>query len=314
MLYELNPNYKNQDEKTFHNSLGFREKEFSIDKKNGVYRIVCMGESSTYCTGILDNSKTYPSRLEFYFKKKGLDIEVINAGVPGYTSAENLLHFIFKVQDLKPDLVIFYFTHNDVHPRRFPFLSRDYREYSKIWNIDQGCNNPFVLLFNQAFKKSQKSSIGNLTRRYNEYTERSSNNVLKNPPNYFFSNIKCLALLVLGFGSELLFINPQYKNLEQFIEKDLSSFSSKDIVLNDINPVYFAVYQHRTLIEKVSQELNTYIYDLFRKIPYPVVKPGQKSSNEYYLDAVHFTEKGADYLGYLLTEYIFLNIYLKGKK
>lgn len=115
MLYELNPNWTSSDGKTHHNSLGFRGREVAPRKRPGCVRIVCMGESTTYCTGIADDRDTYPARLEAHLRAlhPNRDIEVVNAGIGGFTSIENLLRFHFHVAPLTPDLVIYYYTHND---------------------------------------------------------------------------------------------------------------------------------------------------------------------------------------------------------
>ena len=55
--------------------------------------------------------------------------EVINAGVPGYTSAECLINFSTRVMDLKPDMVIIYLGYNDFKPNRHPDFSGDYAHW-----------------------------------------------------------------------------------------------------------------------------------------------------------------------------------------
>ena len=50
-------------------------------------------------------------------KYKYENIEVINAGVPGYTSWETLINFQFRVLDIEPDLIIIYHGTNDTHAR-----------------------------------------------------------------------------------------------------------------------------------------------------------------------------------------------------
>ena len=60
--YYPTPNYR--DGLTYHNSLGYRSREFSADKTPGVYRIALLGGSSTYTVAVLDNEKTFPYQLE----------------------------------------------------------------------------------------------------------------------------------------------------------------------------------------------------------------------------------------------------------
>ena len=104
---------------TTHNSLGYRNDEFPVEKPNGVFRIVALGGSSTYDVRIADNDKTFTAQLQHLLRDKyGFqNVEIINAGVPGYNSWEILVNLEFRVLDLDPDLVIIYEGTNDVHAR-----------------------------------------------------------------------------------------------------------------------------------------------------------------------------------------------------
>lgn len=96
------------------NPLGLRGKAFSI-KKDNVYRIICLGGSSTFGNGISDDDHTWPAQLEKILRLKYPDIrfEVINAGGFGYTSYELLTKYLFQLSNYNPDMVIFYETYND---------------------------------------------------------------------------------------------------------------------------------------------------------------------------------------------------------
>lgn len=117
LVYYPTPNY--QKGLTSHNSLGYRNDEFSLEKPDGVYRIVALGGSSTYDVSIKDNDLTFTAQLEKLLEEEyGYEnVQVINAGVPGYNSWEMLGNLEFRVLDLDPDLVIIYEGTNDVHAR-----------------------------------------------------------------------------------------------------------------------------------------------------------------------------------------------------
>ena len=70
------------------NSLGFRGPEIAMPKTPGTFRIFAMGESSTFgWKGIRSHEEAWPALLEAKLRAAHPDrrIEVINAGVPGYT-------------------------------------------------------------------------------------------------------------------------------------------------------------------------------------------------------------------------------------
>ena len=117
LSYFPTPNYEKGQ--TFHNSLGYRNDEFPLEKPGGVFRIVALGGSSTYDVSIKDNDDTFTAQLEKLLKEDYgyQDVQVINAGVSGYNSWEILVNLEFRVLDLDPDLVIIYEGTNDVHAR-----------------------------------------------------------------------------------------------------------------------------------------------------------------------------------------------------
>ena len=97
-------------------SLGFRTDPVGIPKPDDVYRIVCVGGSTT--VEGLTNETTYPGRLQAILRERlGTDrIEVINCGVSGYTSRMEAL----QVEDYlcyEPDLVVEYNGVNDLWTR-----------------------------------------------------------------------------------------------------------------------------------------------------------------------------------------------------
>lgn len=101
-----------------HNNLGYRGEDFLLKKPEGTYRIVTLGASTTYGFGVPAN-KAYPVILgETLREDYGYDnVEVINAGVIGYTSWEILTNFEFRVLDLEPDMIIYYSALNDTDAR-----------------------------------------------------------------------------------------------------------------------------------------------------------------------------------------------------
>ncbi|QDV44866.1 GDSL-like Lipase/Acylhydrolase [Stieleria neptunia] len=92
-----------------HNSMGFYGPDFSADKQDGVFRIVCLGDSCTHFGPI-----TYPDMLRAYLDKVAPGkFEVINAGVIGYTSFQGKRLLETEAIQWDPDLVTVYFGWND---------------------------------------------------------------------------------------------------------------------------------------------------------------------------------------------------------
>ncbi len=117
-----------------HNSLGFRGKEISIFKEKNTYRIFCLGGSSVYGSRVL-MKESYPYRLNEILDEniKNRKTEVINAGVPGYTSANQFILFQFRLLSLSPDMIIVYSGFNDVFPRLMGVNTFDYSGFNRPW-------------------------------------------------------------------------------------------------------------------------------------------------------------------------------------
>jgi lysophospholipase L1-like esterase len=133
--YSLRPNYYRspyKDGDLHINALGYRGAEITRQKPVRTIRLVCLGGSTTFSIDVGDRT-TYPQRLEDLLRATYPDyaIEVINAGVGAYTSAESLANLVFRVFDLQPDVIVVYHAVNDVHPRVIPGFQADYSHYRK---------------------------------------------------------------------------------------------------------------------------------------------------------------------------------------
>ncbi|MGA1868096.1 MAG: SGNH/GDSL hydrolase family protein [bacterium] len=98
------------------NSLGLRSAEVQPKKKNE-FRILSLGESTTFGVGVRDN-ETYSAQLQKLLNQtiKSRYITVINAGVSAYSSFQSLKYLELRGLKLKPDLILFYHEVNDYLP------------------------------------------------------------------------------------------------------------------------------------------------------------------------------------------------------
>lgn len=94
------------------NSLGFREKEYPVERSPGVRRIVVLGDSYTLGVGV-EFPETFTKRLEARLNRAGGAVEVINFGVSGYNTVMELATFREVAAQFRPDLVIVAYVPND---------------------------------------------------------------------------------------------------------------------------------------------------------------------------------------------------------
>lgn len=107
------------------NTHGFRTRHFEIDKPKGVFRTVMLGGSALVTGGDTDSLISACLEKMVPIERKGLKHEVINAGVPYYTSTQELFLLITKVLDWNPDRVVFYHGRNDIFCGSLPRYEKD---------------------------------------------------------------------------------------------------------------------------------------------------------------------------------------------
>jgi lysophospholipase L1-like esterase len=96
------------------NSEGFRGSAMTRTHPGSTVRIACIGDSWTFGMPVTED-QTYPSRLEAWLREMqpGLEYEVQNFGVLGYSSFQGLRLLRTKVLDFDPDIIAIGFGMND---------------------------------------------------------------------------------------------------------------------------------------------------------------------------------------------------------
>ena len=95
------------------NSQGFRSSEnFSYQKPEGVYRVLVLGDSHTQGYEVRQEH-TFSAVLERYLRKNGINAQVINTGVSGFSTAEALILLENEGFKYEPDAVVLGFFAND---------------------------------------------------------------------------------------------------------------------------------------------------------------------------------------------------------
>jgi hypothetical protein len=99
------------------NSLGLRGEEVSASKTDGTYRILGIGDSFTFGVGVKDGD-TFLNRLQLQLNAESsghVRFQVLNAGVQGYNTRDEIVYLANHWLALKPDLVLIVFYINDAY-------------------------------------------------------------------------------------------------------------------------------------------------------------------------------------------------------
>lgn len=280
-----------------HNSLGFRGPEIAQPKPEGVYRIVAIGASTTQGFGIKHNEDTYPAQLQRILRDEYgfAQVEVINAGVPAYTSWENLVNLQFRILDLSPDLILIYQASNDIDARLVPPELYDGLNISRgIWNPERPDLLPSALLRVVGIGIGLMDDPSDLRFGFDFAQE------VESCP--YHVRIECHGYLV----EDLLELNPPIyfeRNLRNMIavaqankvRAMLSSWAFSTLPLeNPPTPELFNLYtlswrqdaarEHNAITQQVAIETGTLFYDLAANL---------SPEGNFWWDGYHQNEAGA---------------------
>lgn len=294
-LYGLNPDFVTE-EGTRHNSLGFRD-ERDLAPDDQAIRIVFLGGSTTYTIRLRDNRKIFSSGLEQELNSRFGDrlgdrrIEVINAGLGGSTSAENLIRLAFFVSEVNPDLVVIQHGLNDVRPRLTGTIRTDYGNYRKSWEAPSPFDSRNSIAYGVTVSLAQTTMLGNFiahatrltkARQVGAYTTRPhegdpAENLERNEARYFARNTRYMVGLAREMGARVLLVTAPFTD-------ELDAIHAKGAA------------EHNRILRAIAAEKDVLLFDL----------AAEMTLDDLHLpDAVHVSQEGSDlkrdlYLRYLV--------------
>jgi lysophospholipase L1-like esterase len=302
--YTTTPNYNHVLNK--HDSLGFRGENVELPKPKGVYRIVCLGGSTTYSEGVNDYHESYPYLLEKNLRSSGWDnVQVINAGVPGYSSLETLINFQTRVRGLSPDMIVIYQNVNDLHSRLVwppEFYKADRSGIYQppklfnaipIWEYSALIRLTLVRLgltdshgsINQIIKLADTYIIDQDKLKKNGLANLNLREVLEtNKAIFFKENIQSLTTLAQSLGIKVV--------LSTFIYSE--EFPETNILFSN-QAIRDAIEEQNEILRDISTNSGALLYDLAREVP---------ADKEIFTDGIHFNQKGNEIRSKKIAEFL----------
>lgn len=282
-----------------HNRLGFRGEEIALEKRTGCVRIACCGGSTTYGEGVQDFRLAVPYLLERALRDGGRDVEVINAGCPGWTTLETLINFETRLLELGVDHVVVYHGINDVLPRIvWPQLA--YRSDWSGWL----CRNEHlaeapllersvlarILLVNSGRMEPHSSLlriIGDVPATSHTFEFRAQRQsgsypagvfrdvpieqmLAANPPVFFERNLR--SLLAIAAANDVPVLLTTFAFSRDFPQRPYIGHPA----------VQEAIEATNAIVQRLGQETGTPVLDLAAALV----------DKDLFTDGVHFTEAG----------------------
>jgi lysophospholipase L1-like esterase len=140
-IYGLKRNHQDRGEFMFDrsravsyrtSSLGLRGGEIGA-RTQGVPRVLVIGDSYTFGWAV-EEEQSYPRQATLLLSAAGREVEIINAGIPGYGTRQERALLAELLPVLRPDVVVLGFVMNDAEPQMTVLqpLGETYR-CSPVW-------------------------------------------------------------------------------------------------------------------------------------------------------------------------------------
>jgi len=274
LMWSPQPNFQGTffDSPVRINSLGFRDQEYALNKDKNTFRVVVLGDSTTFGLGVNSIAKTYHTLLEEKLNNDfdgTMNYEVINGGVTGYTSYQGLQVYKHKLSRFEPDVVLFYFGINDPI-RRFYLDDKQVLGRSDFGSHHSRLKN--ILGASSFFKAVMPKIISDTKARYSKNIPRVSLVDYQN-------NIVELNKLCESKDTMLILISPPLNN------------RASDERKREIN-------DYRNVLESTAIQNGIPLLT-----PTKLTENGISNEN-YFRDSVHLNERGHKVLMERIFDYL----------
>jgi lysophospholipase L1-like esterase len=219
--YALNSAVAYGEARQFNSKYRIRRTEPIRPRQEVKWRILAIGGSTTFGDLVRREEDTWVYQLEQRVRERcGVECEVINGGVGGYTVLENLIHYVSLLADLSPDVILLYEGINDVDARLYGSVALDYSNYRIPWR-NGGLELPeasrvlawlfpyrYYILFDRLIE-SRQMHIGEVVSPPHPPPSEWAAALAHNTPVVYKTHLKNLIQLLRGQGHAVVVL-PQY--------------------------------------------------------------------------------------------------------
>lgn len=266
------------------NSFGFRSPEITKQKPAGRLRVAFLGGSTTYCAEVSSNAMTWPALVikAMHEHWPALDLDYINAGVPGYTIRSLLPALEKRVVQFQPDIIVIYEATNDLSANSYQMAHQQgvaprHQEETFGWLARHSLlayliekNLEVMRLQRQANNPSDKIKL-DMARLDAEFRQDYQNLVMA-------SEQAAKIVVTVTFSPRL---RPQQPPEQRRQAAVTSLFYMPYMTIDD---VLTGFAQYNQVIREVAGKYQTLLVGDEDAIP---------ADAQHYVDSVHFTDAGS---------------------
>jgi lysophospholipase L1-like esterase len=283
--FVANPGFTYENDYRPHNALGFRGSNCCTVKVPGHIRIVAIGGSTTYGAYFTYEKNVWPALLQDKLRQKyGERIEVINTGVPYYTTYEILGLTAMILPELAPDVVLIHTGLNDAFTVGYPDEGGpDNRHFRHAWNfiplsenVKRGMRTSYLMRVLGGYYASSNGFLPGDMAGAIQYPIPDKSEMTKNVEaasgKYFRRNLQTLVTLCRSMGAVPVLLNEPLN-------------PAKETGLDDYHQaVVSAVSRNNSIMRDVAAKNQLLTVDLYSQMREPT----------YFLDAAHETKAGME--------------------
>jgi lysophospholipase L1-like esterase len=298
-LYWNNPDFKDRTYKKQYDHNGYRNVERELNDK--IPKILVLGGSTTNSYPYVpDRTKIWTSLLEKKIVKRGLKVEVYNAGLSGGTTAELLSNYLFIGRYLNPNLIILHTGANDVGPIMYADRYKYKTDYSHLRSYTGAQLRPgekTFLRYSHFYRclYSYWLRNGGFFRfypkaKYKLKPEEALTSTSNNNPIAFQKNLEALVSIAKSNNSRVLFIPVNIRS-KNGINKWLKENPGAD---NHWDAARKGMEKHKQIMEKLAVDKDIYFFELEEGL----------FEDEWFIDAMHLNKEGEEEKSRQIFEYL----------
>lgn len=283
--------------------------QLTYNKSPGQIRIATVGGSTTANLN-LSYRDNWPGYLGLLVQKAFPDkeIQVINAGIPGFDTAQSIGNLALRVMPFKPDIVIIYHSYNDLkairkqnqfkpdyaHIHRKPF---GYRK-PPHW-IVRLCNHSMLYVRLRNWLRDLKmKNVSASGKKVNWRNENRLSEIPDHAANTFKQHVQALVAIAKAGGAQVVLssfatlhnLDINLKRLENI--KNLPSLKKEELLAIahfipnlTVETTFAGIKKYNRILENVAVQTGVGWVDNAAEVPH---------EEKYFVDRVHFSRHGAE--------------------